>query len=187
MNVPDSLFILALHNYTRVFDDGKTLRLEWSPTGLKVSKNTCEAKLVLRDVEPIQLPEGSVVDWNQFIREEWYGLLQNGERSCKLRVFDHDSNAWLETPATGATPDIMKQTALALEEVYGGATTVEELKKCFAKVEAALPVDVDDDLRQSVMERWHRKLLETAAATFANGNSTEQELNKAYEVFIQPH
>jgi hypothetical protein len=81
----------------------------------------------------------------------------------------------------------MKQTALALEEVYGGATTVEELKKCFAKVEAALPVDVDDDLRQSVMERWHRKLLETAAATFANGNSTEQELNKAYEVFIQPH
>ncbi len=186
MIVPDSKFIIDVNNYTRVFDDGDTLRLEWSPSGLKVCRNTCEAKLVLRDVEPIQLPEGFVVDWNQFVRGRSYSF-QSGKGEYELRVFDHDSNAWLETPATGATPDIMKQTALALEEVYGGATTVEELKKCLAKVEAALPVDVDDDLRQSVMERWQRKLRETAAATFANGNSTEQELNKAYEVFIQPH
>lgn len=183
MNVPDSLFILALNNYTRVFDDGKTLRLEWSPSGLKVCRNTCKATLVLKDVEPIRLPEGSVIEWNQFVRGKRYSLLQDGQKNCELRVFDHDSKAWLDSTADGTTPDIMRQTALALEEVYGKSISVEELNRCLEIAKTALPTGVDDELKQRIIDRWVLRQKRVAAEMFTNQQSTVEELSISYWMF----
>lgn len=179
--------VFNLENFPRIFNKG-SLTIEWTINGVKVIGHDITIKETNNKKETFEIKDGDVVAWEKLSCESEFEFIP--EPGCGIVTFKvqkKNAEKWLKKENLITTPDIMKQTALALEEVYGGATTVEELKKCLAKVEAVLPVDVDDNLRQSVMERWQRKLRETAAATFANGNSTEQELNKAYEVFIQPH
>jgi hypothetical protein len=181
MTTPDILFIITLHNYTRVFDDGRSLRLEWSREGLKVCKNTGSAIVKCPANTQIPLSEESVIGWNTFDRGQSYRVFQDNVVVCEFRVFDHDDSEWLEFTNGEATLEIMTQWALALESLYGSLTSVEKLRECITKVETVFPINEDDTFRQLLLKRWRRKLREVSAAAFSSQHSTKEQIRIAFE------
>lgn len=187
MTVPDILFFIEINRYTRVFDDRKTLRLEWNYDGLKVCKNTEGATILCPDGKTISLMENVVIEWSKFEREKSYHICQNDIKGCEFRVFDENSNEWLKYTNGESTVEIMKQTILALEDIYGNTQSMEEITECLNSVAIKIPSGVNDDLRQIIINRWRLRLKRIAAEVFTNRYSTKNELNMAYYILKQPN
>lgn len=187
MTIPDILFFIELNHYTRVFDDRKTLRLEWNRDGMKVCRNTDSATIICPGGKTISLMENVVIEWSKFEREKSYHICQNDVKGCEFRVFDENSNEWLKYTDGESTVEIMKQTMLALEDIYGNTHSMEEINYCLNTAEIKIPIGVDDDLRQIIINRWRLRLKRTAAEIFTNQYSTKNELNMAYVILKQPN
>lgn len=149
------------NNDPRRINDGD-YQVEWHRKGIRFVR--CPKGVIRKrgssdDVAPVA--SGVFVPLEQFANNDYYDVVPNeGQVRCHFRIRYRDYEKWLEKNSipNNVNLEVLLQIAEVYEQRWVENPTLEETQACMDSLRQELPVGVDDDARNSILEVWRRRM-----------------------------